>query len=559
MRQYKKHIVFALLLCLCATWSILSDKSPSGFIDLSRYNLIIPQDRLNEADSITYFDVLNAQPQAHASAIVNVSQVSDADFMLLYFAGSREGARDVGIYQSFFYMDKNDSSIESRKNADSQSLSIPHTENTDSVAASWHLDSKSVGHWSEPQLLLSAPMLSNLSGKFIKKLGNPVSFVDTQGRVHLFVVGVSMGGWATSKIYWLQLESTPYNGVDSHIKISQSKALHDVDSKTHIDLNLHSQKASQHNNLRHLRYIKELHLSPFLNFSHLVRTPPMLKSDGGFILPIYHELLSKYPLLLDFSSALTLQSSMRPTYLQSQLQPSFVPLDLHSSVGVYRNHKAYENTLFVSECGVKCAEAKPSNLKNYDSSSVLFNALDSVFLLHNQPNVQGGNNRAELWLYELKKESLLDAKIIFVPVLLLDTLPQNEVSYPSVAINDEFVHIAYTYGRKHIRSALLPKSVLKTLSFQSALEQWDMDKIHKMRVNRKIQENLYRIDNMQNEIQRELYRAKEYLLEMQDGKIHTDNTSGADELNELNIDSKSHTGFETSFLHDTSFVCRSCA
>lgn len=102
MRQYKKHIVFALLLCLCATWSILSDKSPSGFIDLSRYNLIIPQDRLNEADSITYFDVLNAQPQAHASAIVNVSQVSDADFMLLYFAGSREGARDVGIYQSFF-------------------------------------------------------------------------------------------------------------------------------------------------------------------------------------------------------------------------------------------------------------------------------------------------------------------------------------------------------------------------------------------------------------------------------------------------------------------------
>ncbi len=101
--------------------------------------------------------------------------------------------------------------------------------------------------------------------------------------------------------------------------------------------------------------------------------------------------------------------------------------------------------------------------------------------------------------------------------------------------------------------------MLKTLSFQSALEQWDMDKIHKMRVNRKIQENLYRIDNMQNEIQRELYRAKEYLLEMQDGKIHTDNTSGADELNELNIDSKSHTGFETSFLHDTSFVCRSCA
>ncbi|WP_156921339.1 hypothetical protein [Helicobacter macacae] len=39
----------------------------------------------------------------------------------------------------------------------------------------------------------------------------------------------------------------------------------------------------------------------------------------------------------------------------------------------------------------------------------------------------------------------------------LDELEGKEVSYPSVAVNSEFVHISYTYGREHIRTLLLPK------------------------------------------------------------------------------------------------------
>lgn len=411
--------IFIVILCLSVWWCLKTDETPSTYLDLSKQTLVFPKNSYSPSpsfnlESIIYFDVPNSQAQAHASAIVNVSNVSDKDFMLLYFAGSREGARDVGIYQSFFTFErdfKNERQIQS-------------------------IDSNKIGHWSEPTLLLDAPMLSRLSGKFIKKLGNPITFVDMQGRVHLFVVGVSMGGWATSKIYWLLLESTyQKDGTDSH------------------------KQDNQEHNLKSLHYIKELHLSPLLNFSHLVRTPALLKDDGGFILPIYHELAHKYPLLLDFNSSLSLTSILRPTQLKSQLQPSFVPLDKHSSVGIYRNHKAYENTLFVSECSTICADAKPSNLKNYDSSSVLFNALNSIFLLHNQGREQG-NRREELWIYKLLTQSLDEQEVHFSPIMRVDMLLNDEVSYPSVAESEDFVHIAYTYGRKYIRTALVPKSLL---------------------------------------------------------------------------------------------------
>ena len=400
----KGSVSFVGILLLCAWWCIATDESPKTTLDLTQQTLISPEQNLSSpppqlntlSQTITYFDIPNTQISAHASAITNVSSVSDKDFMLLYFAGSREGARDVGIYQSFF-------TFESHNKA-------THNKSVESL-----------GSWSEPHRLLDAQKLSQLSGKFIKKLGNPIAFVDRQNRVHLFVVGVSLGGWATSKIYWLRLDST----------------------------------------LSNLSFVKELHLSPFFNFSHLVRTPPMLKEDGGFILPIYHELANKYPLLLDFSPTLQLDSITKPLELHSQLQPSFIPLDLHTAFGVYRNHKAYNNVLFTSLCDELCQSPKPSNLQSFDFSSVLFRSLDSTYLLHNQTQRENGNKREELWIMNLHQKSLDSESVSFEPVLKLDTLLDNEVSYPSVAESSEYVAVAYTYGRLYIRVALIPKAVLK--------------------------------------------------------------------------------------------------
>lgn len=369
-----------------------------------------------------YFTIPNLEKSAHASAIVALDKVrhhnpNGADtraFMALYFAGSREGARDVGIYQSFF--------TPSAKTHEKQIL----------------------GHWSTPREILTPNHLSRLSGKFISKLGNPVSFIDTLGRVHVFVVGVSLGGWATSRIYWLMFDE----------------------------------------NLENLHFKQELALSPFANLSSLVRVPAMKLENGGFVLPVYHELARKYPLLLHFNSTPALESISLPLpppnrilarKEHSKLQPSFIALSPTQSLGVYRNY--VPSPMIVSFCnGVESMHCttKPSNLTNNGSSSVLFTIGDRVFLLHNH------KGRQELWIYALRNSSKLDSSVResseaavgekyreddggiaeFVPIMLLDSVESSEVSYPSLDQSAQYLHIAYTYKRAYIKTALLNRAQL---------------------------------------------------------------------------------------------------
>ena len=415
--------------------------------------------RANPALEPSYFTIPNPTPSAHASSIVALEHTAlpqslrdSYTFMALFFAGSREGARDVGIYQSFFVRDSvlgshSGDFVDFRATADHKSSSAPKsTKSTTSTTATpriyeesraslrdtaeavarqstlessaqvdsmdCHADKSArndknnaeilktpqaagfaddfVGcraqskgaylsyvtaalrddsrksaakptpkpqHWTPPREILTPALLSHLSGKFIAKLGNPVSFVDSRGRVHLFVVGVSLGGWATSRVYWLEFDKT----------------------------------------LEHLHFRQELALSPFANLSFLVRSSALLLEDGGFILPLYHELARKYPLFLHFDPALKLDSITKPLPTigakeHSKLQPSFAPLSATQAIGVYRSYTP--STMQVSLCELaplskpkqlRCQPPKTSNLINYNSSSVLFSTNGIVFLLHNTP------------------------------------------------------------------------------------------------------------------------------------------------------------------------------
>ena len=493
---------------------------------------------VNPALEPCYFTIPNPTPSAHASTIVALERTAIPQslrdsyaFMALFFAGSREGARDVGIYQSFFVKDlasdkhfadladfgatadhkpssapkfaceksyceqleleSSFENVDSRSGA--QTLHEPakdsrictNAQNVFSTnATGWQdfcdkngaLQGESKAHtlayvtadspqqspflakkptlktskWSAPREILTPALLSHLSGKFIAKLGNPVSFVDSRGRVHLFVVGVSLGGWATSRVYWLEFDKT----------------------------------------LEHLHFRQELTLSPFANLSFLVRSSALLLEDGGFILPLYHELARKYPLLLHFNPSLKLDSITKPlptigAKTHSKLQPSFAPLNATTAVGVYRNYTP--SPMQVSLCeltslprqSMQCQPPKPSNLINYNSSSILFSTNGVVFLLHNAPpqissptklesNAPNSNvldsslphARKQLWLFALNPESLGRAQVEFVPLALLDSIESSEVSYPSVALSFDQVHITYTYKRTHIKSLILSKSAL---------------------------------------------------------------------------------------------------
>ena len=210
----------------------------------------------------------NAVKSAHSSSLVDLGE----NLMVVYFAGSREGASDVAIMQHF---------------VDKDSL-IPTPQ----------------------RAILDAKMLSFMSGKFIKKLGNPVIFKDKNGVIHLFVVGVSLGGWATSKIYQLRFRA----------------------------------------DLQSLDFVGELHLGLLANFSHLVRTPPIALENGGFALPYYHELARKYALVGFFDENAKFSRALRLNRLKNQLQPTIIALNKSECLAFFRNHKAHKNASFLQKC-----------------------------------------------------------------------------------------------------------------------------------------------------------------------------------------------------------------
>ncbi|BCZ19628.1 Kdo hydrolase subunit 2 [Helicobacter sp. NHP19-012] len=296
-----------------------------------------------------------------------------------YFGGSKEGQSDVCVWGNLY-----------------------NTQNK---------------QWSKAFKLLSASDLSRQAHEFVKILGNPVLYAH-KDKLYLFVVGASLGGWATSRIYVL---NTPLN---------KPKALH---------------------------YEQTLHLSPFLNISHLVRNPPTPTTDGGFILPIYHELARKSPVLLKFDNKAHLQFLLKPNSLKQQLQPSLVPYK-HCAFVAFRS---YKTTHFYTQTCLDFWHWQPprlSNLKNFDSANALFNANGELYLIYNQALPKNPNARSALRLARFNATSGT-----FMPLKILDTSQRGEVSYPAVLIFNNQVHVLYTKERKAIAHLVFNLAYLKSL------------------------------------------------------------------------------------------------
>ncbi|WP_154461046.1 sialidase family protein [Helicobacter pylori] len=327
-------------------------------------------------DSPPYFTQLtipkpNDALSVHASALISLP---NDNLLSAYFSGTKEGARDVKISANLF-------------------------------------DSK-INRWSEAFVILTKEELSYYSREYIKKLGNPLLFLHDD-KILLFVVGVSMGGWATSKIY--QLES----------------ALEPI----------------------HFKFVQKLSLSPFLNLSHLIRNKPLSTTDGGFMLPLYHELATQYPLLLKFDKHNNPRELLRPNALNHQLQPSLTPFK-DCAIMAFRNH-SLKDSLMLETCKTPTAWQKPmlTSLKNLNDALNLINLNKELYLIHNPSD--SSLRRKELLLSKLENSNS------FKTLKILDKA--NEVSYPSYSLNSHFIDIVYTYNRSHIKHIRFNMAYLKSL------------------------------------------------------------------------------------------------
>ena len=201
-----------------------------------------PQQR--SADGRFLFDaqfVSGAPGQAvHAASVV---ELSGGNLRAVWFSGSREGAGDVTVQTAVM---------------DAATLK-----------------------WGSESTLFERHQIERSLWRYVKKLGNPVIARAPDGSIWLWMVNVSLGGWAGSAITWSR-------SMDEGSNWSQPR---------------------------------RLVTSPFLNISTLVKGAPFALADGQIGLPVYHEFVTKFGEILRIDPQGRVVDKVRIPGSQTSLQP----------------------------------------------------------------------------------------------------------------------------------------------------------------------------------------------------------------------------------------------
>ncbi len=182
----------------------------------------------------------------HAASMV---ELANQDVRAVWFSGSREGAGDVTIQ----------------------------------TAVMNHL----TGQWQPESAMFERHQIERGLWRYVKKLGNPVIARAPDGSLMLWMVNVSLGGWAGSSVTWARSS-------DEGASWSQPR---------------------------------RLVTTPFLNVSTLVKGAPLAFADGQIGLPVYHEFISKFAEVLRLDASGRVVDKVRIPGSQTSLQPVLLVSD----------------------------------------------------------------------------------------------------------------------------------------------------------------------------------------------------------------------------------------
>ncbi len=226
----------------------------------------------------------------HAASLV---ELGDGRIRAFWFAGSREGAPDVEIRSAVFDPAKN----------------------------SWSPEHSIVNRADTQRALL----------RYVKKVGNPVAQRAPDGRLWLFYVTVSLGGWAGSSI-------TAITSADGGSTWSPAR---------------------------------RLITSPFINISTLVKGTPFLYRDGTMGVPVYHEFIGKFGELLRIDGNGNIIAKQRLSSGKSTLQPVvLVTSPQHALVLMRRSGNSPKRVISTAtdDGGQHWSAPRPTALDNPDAA-----------------------------------------------------------------------------------------------------------------------------------------------------------------------------------------------
>jgi predicted neuraminidase len=319
-------------------------------------------------------------PAAHASTLLAMPSTHPSALMAFWFAGTRESASDVQIAASHF--------------------------------------DRATQQWSAARFLVNRQVLGEQLGFGVRRLGNPVAWLDRHGNIHLFVVSTGLGGWAAARIVHLrQINEKP-----------------DFSALT-------------------FEVTGVLPLSWLWNTSFLVRSAPLSLKDGGMVLPVHFELGIKYPVALRFNGDGEFLGMVRISSRKHLLQPTLLTISESHWLALMRDQRPNGKVAAAQTTngGLHWTDLPDLALNNPDASVAGFAlAPGRMFLAHNS----SPRSRSELDLSES-----MDGRTWRLTHELADGSGADEFSYPSITWADNNLWVSFTDQRRRIawqRFATIP-------------------------------------------------------------------------------------------------------
>jgi predicted neuraminidase len=309
-------------------------------------------------------------PAAHASTLAPLPANHSSLIAAAWFAGERESAPDVRIAFSSF--------------------------------------DKAQQRWTPARFIADRESLGKALGFGIRRLGNPVLWRDDDERLHLFVVGTGLGGWATSRIIHLQQSD---DGTDAENPRFEARAV--------------------------------LPLSWLWNLSYLVRNAPLVLADGAVVLPIYFELGTKYPALARLDRAGNFRGISRISRKGNLLQPALLPVSENRWLA-YMRMSAGTHRIAIAEtkdAGTNWQDRPDLELPNPNASVAALNA-DGVHALTFNPSSTGRDR--------LVTATSADGERWNISAELALGQTGDEYSYPAMLWHEDTLWVSYTDRRRHI-------------------------------------------------------------------------------------------------------------
>jgi predicted neuraminidase len=313
-----------------------------------------------------------AAPSVHAGSAI---LLNDGNLRAFWFAGSREGATDVVIQTAV-------------------------------------LDTKA-GSWGKPEVVIDRVATEKGLSRYIKKLGNPLPVRSSQGKLQLYFVTVSVGGWAGSSISWMESS-------DEGVTWSRPQ---------------------------------RLITSPALNLSTLIKAPGFDFKDDTLGLPVYHEWMGKFGELIRIDGGRVIDKR-RMTSGRALLQPIVFIDAPEKAVAYFRQARSAGPARIAS---AQTENAGQSWVSGVDLDLANPNAAIAGLQLANGDrlialnDLESARHRLVLAIAPVGTSNWNVIAELESDQTLINGL-YREFSYPSLLLGaNGQVHLLYTYDRKKMK------------------------------------------------------------------------------------------------------------